>query len=60
MPSPLYTSLPGWKQDLTGIERPEDMPQALRDYISFIEKELNVPVSIVSVGPDRKQTLHLA
>lgn len=57
--TPIYTSLPGWKQDLTGIENPEDMPQALRQYIAFIEQELNVPITIVSVGPDRKQTLHL-
>ena len=55
--SPVYTSLKGWNQDLTGLSSPEQMPEALNEYISFIEKEVGVPISIVSVGPDRTQTL---
>ena len=55
--SPVYTSLKGWNQDLTGLNSPEQMPEALNEYISFIEKEVGVPISIVSVGPDRTQTL---
>lgn len=54
---PIYQSLPGWEEDITGLENYEDAPQALKDYVAFIEKELAVPVSIVSVGPDRKETL---
>jgi adenylosuccinate synthase len=55
--SPIYTNLKGWNQDLTGLHSPEEMPEALNEYISFIEREVGVPISIVSVGPDRTQTL---
>jgi adenylosuccinate synthase len=55
--SPVYTELKGWNQDLTGLHSPEQMPEALNEYIAFIEKEAGVPISIVSVGPDRTQTL---
>ncbi len=57
MLSPIYTNLKGWNQDLTGLHSPEQMPEALNEYISFIEREVGVPISIVSVGPDRTQTL---
>ncbi len=55
--SPIYTELKGWKQDLTGLNNPSQMPDSLNEYISFVEKETGVPISIVSVGPDRTQTL---
>jgi adenylosuccinate synthase len=55
--SPFYTDVKGWHQDLTGLNSPDQMPQELNDYIAFIEKETGVPISIVSVGPDRTQTL---
>ncbi|MGQ0827006.1 MAG: adenylosuccinate synthase [Bacteroidota bacterium] len=55
--SPIYTDLKGWNQDLTGLNSPEQMPEALNDYITFIERETGVPITIVSVGPDRTQTL---
>jgi adenylosuccinate synthase len=55
--SPFYTDLKGWNKDLTGLNSPEQMPDALNEYIAFIEKETGVPISIVSVGPDRTQTL---
>ncbi|MBL0257723.1 MAG: adenylosuccinate synthase [Bacteroidetes bacterium] len=54
---PVYTPLKGWKKDLTGITKEEDFPAELKSYIQFLESELNVPVSIVSVGPDRVQTI---
>lgn len=55
--SPVYTELKGWNKDLTGLTSIDAVPAELNDYIAFIEKELNVPITIVSVGPDRKQTL---
>ena len=55
--SPSYIDLKGWNQDLTGLHNPEEMPEALIEYIAFIENEVGVPISIVSVGPDRTQTL---
>jgi adenylosuccinate synthase len=54
---PVYTSLPGWKTDLTGIRKESDFPKELSDYVKYIEQETGVPVSIVSVGPDREQTI---
>jgi adenylosuccinate synthase len=55
--TPVYTELKGWKKDLTGLHSAGDMPSELCRYIEFIEKETGVPIRIVSVGPDRKQTL---
>ena len=55
--SPVYTSLPGWNQNLTGLNNIADMPAALTNYIEFIENYTGVPISVVSVGPDRTQTL---
>lgn len=54
---PVYTEIKGWGVDLTGISSTEDMPHELIEYIGFIERETGVPISIVSVGPDRTQTL---
>ena len=54
---PIYTESKGWKQDLTGLTTFESLPKELKDYIKFIEKEVEVPIKIVSVGPDRKQTI---
>lgn len=55
--TPVYTELNGWNQDLTGLNSPDQMPEALNEYIAFIEKATGVPITIVSVGPDRTQTL---
>ncbi|OFY85173.1 MAG: adenylosuccinate synthase [Bacteroidetes bacterium RIFCSPLOWO2_12_FULL_35_15] len=55
--SPIYADLKGWKNDLTGLNNPDQMPTELNEYISFIERETGVPITIVSVGPDRTQTL---
>jgi adenylosuccinate synthase len=54
---PVYTSLKGWNIDLTQIRTIEAFPQELSDYIAFIEKELEIPITYVSVGPDREQTI---
>jgi len=54
---PIYKDFNGWEEDLTQKDSFEDLPKTLKQYISFIEKELNIPISIVSVGPDRKQTI---
>lgn len=54
---PVYTEMPGWKTDLTKITSEEEFPTQLTDYIRFLEKELGAPISIISVGPDRKQTI---
>lgn len=54
---PLYTELPGWKTDLTALRSKKDFPKAFHDYIIFLEKELGVPVTYVSVGPDREQII---
>ncbi|NKI27689.1 Adenylosuccinate synthetase [Arenibacter nanhaiticus] len=56
--TPVYTELKGWNEDLTGMTEASQLPQALNDYIEFLEKELEVPIKIVSVGPDRTQTIH--
>ncbi|HLS10906.1 MAG TPA: adenylosuccinate synthase [Flavobacteriaceae bacterium] len=55
---PIYQEFKGWKEDITKVNKVEALPKALKDYIAFIEKEVNVPVTIVSVGPDRTQTIH--
>jgi adenylosuccinate synthase len=55
--TPVYQEFKGWEQDLTGMTTYEELPTELKDYIAFIEKELEVPIKIVSVGPDRKQTI---
>ena len=53
---PVYTTLPGWKTDMTGMQSEDEFPKEFSDYISFLEKELATPITIVSIGPDRKQT----
>ena len=54
---PVYVTLPGWQTDMTAIKSEEKFPQAFNDYVAFLEKELNVPITILSVGPDREQTI---
>lgn len=56
---PVYTTLPGWPGDLTGIRSLDEVPQNLLDYVAFIEDAVGVPVTVLSVGPDREQTLTL-
>ncbi len=54
---PVYTELKGWQTDLTQLKSEEELPQAFKDYIKFLEEELGVPVKYVSIGPDRDQTI---
>jgi adenylosuccinate synthase len=54
---PVYKELPGWNKDLTGVSSEDEFPQELKDYIAYLEKELEVPITIVSVGPGREQTI---
>ncbi|MDC6367606.1 MULTISPECIES: adenylosuccinate synthase [Flavobacteriaceae] len=56
--TPIYTEMKGWAKDLTKMTSAEELPPALNDYIAFLEEQLNVPIKIVSVGPDRLQTIH--
>lgn len=53
----VYKELPGWECDTTGIKSEDEFPEAFKNYIDFLEKELEVPIAIVSVGPDRDQTI---
>ncbi|MGC6430292.1 MAG: adenylosuccinate synthase [Jejuia sp.] len=55
--SPIYTEFNGWSEDLTKMSDASELPAALNEYIAFLEKELEIPITIVSVGPDRKQTI---
>jgi adenylosuccinate synthase len=54
---PVYESMPGWREDISGCRVYAELPKATRDYIERIEAILGIPVSIVSVGPDRDQTI---
>lgn len=54
---PIYKEINGWKTDLTNLTNEEQFPQAFKDYIDFLEQELKTPIKIVSIGPDRKQTI---
>ena len=54
---PVYTEFKGWKSDLTHCRSEEELPQEFRDYIAFMEQYLEVPIKIISVGPDREATI---
>lgn len=53
---PIYKELEGWDMNLMNLKNLNEAPKEVHDYISFLEKELNTPIKIISVGPDRKQT----
>ncbi len=55
--SPVYIELPGWEEDLTQLTAEDEFPASFSAYIAYLEKELETPIKIVSVGPDRKQTI---
>ena len=55
--TPIYTDFNGWDEDLTSMDSVDTLPQTLIEYIEFLENELQIPIKIVSVGPDRKQTI---
>ncbi|MCM1449937.1 MAG: adenylosuccinate synthase [Clostridiales bacterium] len=54
---PVYVTMPGWKTDMTKFNDESQLPKAFIDYVSFLEKELETPITILSVGPDREQTI---
>ena len=54
---PIYQEFSGWSEDLRNLESINELPENLNKYIQFLENELNIPIVIVSVGPDRKETL---
>ena len=54
---PVYVEIPGWNCDLTGMTSENEFPEEFNQYLSFLENELGVPIKIVSVGPDREQTI---
>ncbi|WP_458629220.1 adenylosuccinate synthase [Winogradskyella sp. PC D3.3] len=55
--TPIYTEVKGWAADLTGMTEASQLPENLNAYVEFLENELNIPITIVSVGPDRRQTI---
>ncbi len=54
---PVYVTLPGWKTDMTRFKSESEFPQAFSEYVKFLEKELETPITIISIGPDREQTI---
>jgi len=54
---PQYTTFPGWSEDITRVRRFEDLPQRARAYVEWLERELSVPIVMLSVGPDREQVI---
>jgi adenylosuccinate synthase len=54
---PVYSEIPGWKEDISLMRQFDELPQSLKEYIDLIEKETQTPVRIISVGPDRKETI---
>ncbi len=56
---PVFTEMAGWNTDLTGVRVKEQFPKELNEYIRFLEKELKVPITLVSVGPDREQIINM-
>jgi adenylosuccinate synthase len=58
--TPVYETLPGWKTDITAVTERGDLPKEALDYVSFLEAQIGVPISLVGVGPGREQFLHFA
>ena len=54
---PVYVELPGWNEDMTKMTSEDEFPEEFNAYLSFLEEQLEVPIKIVSVGPDRAQTI---
>ena len=54
---PIFTEVPGWNEDLTEMTSEDEFPESFKSYIAYIEKEVGVPISLISVGPDRAQTI---
>ena len=54
---PIYVELPGWKTDMTKMTSEDEFPEEFNAYVSFLEEQLETPIKIISVGPDRAQTI---
>ena len=54
---PVYVELPGWKTDMTKICSESEFPEQFKQYVAFLEQQLETPIKIISVGPDREQTI---
>jgi adenylosuccinate synthase len=54
---PIYESLPGWSEDLSGCRRYEELPDAARRYVDRVEALAGVPVDLISIGPNRDETI---
>lgn len=54
---PIYKELPGWETDMTKMTSEDQFPQQFKDYVAFLEAELKTPIKIISIGPDRDQTI---
>ena len=57
--SPVYQTVPGWQEDISGVRKLADLPQAARDYLDLISEEAGVPVKMVSVGPGRDELVEV-
>ena len=57
--TPAYETFQGWQENLRGCRRVEDLPGAARDYLEFIEQKTKTPIAILSIGPDREETIVL-
>ncbi|QYJ67471.1 adenylosuccinate synthase [Flavobacterium litorale] len=55
--TPVYVEKKGWEADLTGMSAYDELPTEFKEYVEFIEKELEIPIKVISVGPDRTQTI---
>ena len=55
--NPIYVELPGWQTDMTKMQSENEFPEEFNQYVSFLEDQLQTPIKIVSVGPDREQTI---
>ena len=54
---PMYLEMPGWKEDISGMKSYEELPDNAKAYVKKIEELTDVPVGVISVGPDRSQTI---
>ena len=54
---PVYKEIPGWKTDMTQFTSEDQFPKEFNDYVEFLEAELETPIKIISIGPDRAQTI---
>ena len=55
---PIYEELPGWKTDISGINNPQDLPEAAKNYVQALERLCGIPISLIGVGPGRKQYIN--